>query len=78
MKFNASMSSVKVLSYIQPILLNNVQIQKLEALSDCSVCALLWVLSISGYFATDIINFFSLQPNFVPFLSFYFFPSSSC
>lgn len=32
-KFNTSMSSAKVLSYLQPILLNNVEIQKLEVLS---------------------------------------------
>lgn len=69
MEFSSSKSPAKMLSNLQP-LLDNVEIQKFltETLSDCPACVLLGFQSIPGCFPTDTINFFSLQPNFVPSL----------
>lgn len=62
-KFSISKIPAKILSYLQPILLNNLEISVMYVL--------LWVWTISGYFPIDIINLLFFQHNFVS--SFYYF-----
>lgn len=58
MKFNTSTSSAKVLSNLQLILLNNVEIQKLEALSLTVLCVPCFgFCPFLAIFPTDIMKF---------------------
>lgn len=68
-EFSISKIPAKILSYLQPILLNNMEISVM--------CVFLWVWTISGYFPTDIINLLFFQHNFVSSFYYFFFSSSS-